>query len=69
MQLNFLTVMAYLIVIITVMTMVFGILAYFIYKMREAKRQKQQKLINENEKKEFDAKDKYLFFEFKEIIV
>ncbi len=67
MQFDFLTVMAYLIVAITVLTMVFGLLAYSVYKIREAKRA-QKKVQTASEKKRVEEeKIKYLFFEHKEI--
>ncbi len=36
MEMNFLTIMAYLIVVITLITMIFGIIAYSVYKLSEA---------------------------------
>ncbi len=67
MQFDFLSVMAYLIVAITVLTMVFGLLAYSVYKIREAKRtQKKLHAVSEKERVE-EEKIKYLFFEHKEI--
>ena len=67
MHFDFLTVMAYLIVAITVLTMVFGLLAYSIYKIREAKRaQKKAEIATEKEREE-EEKIKYLFFEQREI--
>ena len=67
MQFDFLTIMAYLIVGITVLTMVFGILAYSVYKIREAKRASRKvKTAQEKELVE-EEKIKYLFFEHKEI--
>jgi len=67
MQFDFLTVMAYLIVAITVLTMVFGLLAYSVYKVREAKRaRKNEKTALEKDQAQ-QEKNKYLFFEHKEI--
>ncbi len=67
MQFDFLSVMAYLIVAITVLTMVFGLLAYSVYKIRENKRA-QKKVQNKTEQEKIEAdKMKYLFFEHKEI--
>ena len=67
MQFDFLTVMAYLIVAITVLTMVFGLLAYSVYKIRETKRA-QKKVDTATEKERLqEEKIKYLFFEHKEI--
>jgi heme/copper-type cytochrome/quinol oxidase subunit 2 len=67
MQFDFLTVMAYLIVTITVLTMIFGLLAYSVYKIREVKRaNKQANTALEKEKVEKE-KIKYLFFEEKEM--
>ena len=67
MQFDFLTVMAYLIVAITVLTMVFGILAYSVYKIREVKRGRKKELTAIEVEREEEEKTKYLFFEHKEI--
>ncbi len=69
MNIDFLTMMAYLIVAITVITMIFGVIAYSVYKIREKKRTtKQQTGQNEN-LLTYDTTKKYLFFEQKEILV
>ena len=67
---NFLTMMAYLIVVITLITMIFGIIAYTVYKMREAKRSKmkQNNEIKQSER-ENEPKKQYLFFEQKELVL
>ena len=67
MQFDFLSVMAYVIVAITVLTMVFGLLAYSVYKIRERKRIEKKIHNGEQEEKREAAKIKYLFFEHKEI--
>jgi len=67
MQFDFLTVMAYLIVAITVLTMVFGLLAYSVYKIREAKRAGKQADTALEKAQLEEEKIKYLFFEHKEI--
>jgi heme/copper-type cytochrome/quinol oxidase subunit 2 len=67
MQFDFLTIMAYLIVAITVLTMVFGILAYSVYKVREAKRSQKKQINALEEQQAEEEKIKYLFFEHKEI--
>ena len=67
MDFDFLTMMAYLIVAITTMTMIFGLLAYSVYKTREIKRVKKQHLTKQGYEKEEEEKIKYLFFEHKEI--
>ena len=67
MQFDFLTIMAYLIVAITVLTMVFGILAYSVYKIREVKRGRKKALTAIEVEREEEEKTKYLFFEHKEI--
>ncbi len=69
MDLNFLSVMAYLVVAITLMTMIFGIIAYTIYKMREAKRAKLKSELSEQQAEEEAQKEKYLFFEEKEMLL
>jgi heme/copper-type cytochrome/quinol oxidase subunit 2 len=67
MQFDFLTVMAYVIVAITIMTMVFGLLAYSVYKIREVKRAKKQANTALEKVQDEEEKIKYLFFEHKEI--
>ena len=67
MQFDFLTIMAYLIVAITVLAMVFGILAYSVYKVREAKRSQKKEMSALEEEQAEEEKIKYLFFEHKEI--
>ncbi|HIP46630.1 MAG TPA: hypothetical protein EYG95_03625 [Campylobacterales bacterium] len=67
MQFDFLTMMAYLIVGITVLTMVFGILAYSVYKIREAKRASRKVKTAQAKELAEEEKIKYLFFEHKEI--
>ena len=70
MHINFLTLMAYLIVFITIITMVFGIIAYYVYKMRERKRSKKMDIQTKNLLLTYnDERKKYLFFEHKEIIL
>ena len=67
MQFDILSVMAYVIVAITVLTMVFGLLAYSVYKIRERKRA-EKKIQNSVQQEKIEAdKIKYLFFEQKEI--
>ncbi len=67
MQFDFLTVMAYLIVAITVLTMVFGLLAYSVYKVREAKRARKNETTALEKERAHEEKNIYLFFEHKEI--
>jgi heme/copper-type cytochrome/quinol oxidase subunit 2 len=67
MQFDFLTVMAYVIVAITIMTMVFGLLAYSVYKIREVKRAKKKANTALEKVQDEEEKIKYLFFEHKEI--
>ncbi len=69
MQFDFLTVMAYLIVAITVLTMVFGLLAYSVYKIREVKRAQKKSTTLSQKADEEEEKIKYLFFEEKEILL
>ncbi len=66
---NFLTIMAYLIVVITLITMIFGIIAYSVYKLREAKRATAKKENTEKESQLLEFQEKYLFFEQKELII
>ncbi len=69
MEFNFLTVMAYLVVVITLVTMIFGVIAYMVYKMREAKRAKIKNTASVNQEVQNAQKEKYLFFEHKEIVL
>ncbi len=69
MNIDFLTIMAYLIVVITLITMIFGVVAYTVYKMREAKRAKIKHEISSIQEEQNAQKEKYLFFEEKEMIV
>ncbi len=70
MHIDFLTLMAYLIVFITIITMVFGIIAYYVYKMRERKRSKKMDIQSKDLLLRCnDERKKYLFFEHKEIII
>lgn len=69
MQFDFLSVMVYLIVAITVLTMVFGLLAYSIYKIREAKRTRKKSHAKSEKDRVEEEKIKYLFFEQKEILL
>ena len=65
--LDYMTVLAYAIIGITTITMIFGILAYSVYKAREIKRAAMSKksLGSSNIK----AIKQYLFFEEREIII
>ena len=65
MELNFLQGMAYLIVAITLITMIFGILAYLVYKIREKKRAQRKGNTEESN----EEKAQYLFFQKKEMIL
>jgi heme/copper-type cytochrome/quinol oxidase subunit 2 len=69
MEMNFLTIMAYLIVVITLITMIFGIIAYSVYKLREAKRATVKKENDEKKTQLLELQEKYLFFEQKELII
>ena len=61
--------MAYLIVVITLITMIFGIIAYSVYKMRESKRAKKKNTNSDQNPGISSLQEKYLFFEQKEMIV
>jgi len=69
MNIDFLTIMAYLIVVITLMTMIFGIIAYVVYKMREARRAKVKESTSAAKEAQIAARKQYLFFEEKEIVL
>ena len=56
---NLLSFMSFLILGITILTMVFGVLAYFLYKTRE---RKQNKALESYEQVLAKSEDDYLFF-------
>jgi len=62
MDFDILKVLSYTVVVITILTMVFGIVAYAFYKIRE----KRRSIANANNI-EVKEKDKYLYFEEKEM--
>jgi heme/copper-type cytochrome/quinol oxidase subunit 2 len=51
-----------LILIITIITLIFGIIAYFLYKTREKKRAKNKKVLTYDEAIH-EIGDEYIFFE------
>ncbi len=61
---NILEILSYVVVAITVLTMVFGVVAYNLYKLRESIRKKRK--VNQNELE--DEYEKYLYFEEKELL-
>ena len=65
MNINILEILSYTVVIITVLTMVFGVLAYSFYKIRESRRNAQKENSGSDNVLQ---KDEYLFFDEKEIL-
>jgi heme/copper-type cytochrome/quinol oxidase subunit 2 len=65
MNFDILEVLSYTVVVITVLTMVFGVIAYYFYKLRESRRKRDNANQGSGEPKE---KDKYLYFEEKELL-
>ena len=65
MDFDILEVLSYTVVIITVLTMIFGVIAYYFYKLREHRRKVDNEKHAGGEPKE---KDKYLYFEEKELL-
>ena len=63
MSFDILTVLSYTVVVITVFTMTFGVIAYYFYKLRERRR----KIASANSSNEPKERDKYLYFEEKEL--
>ena len=59
MSFDFLSLMAYLIVFLTLLTMIFGVVAYMAYKKRERSRAKSSYL---GQKNESFKKEEHLFF-------
>jgi len=56
---NLLSFMSFLILGITILTMIFGVLAYFLYKTRERQQQKAEESYDEVLA---NSKDEFLFF-------
>ncbi len=65
MQFDILEVLSYTVVFITILTMIFGIVAYYLYKIREKRRTRRglEDSLNESED------DKYLYFRQKELLL
>jgi hypothetical protein len=66
MDFDILKVLSYTVVVITVLTMIFGVIAYYFYKLRE-RRRKIDNAKNSGEEPP-QEKDKYLYFEEKELL-
>lgn len=64
MTFDILKVLSYTVVVITVLTMIFGVIAYYFYKIRERRR----KMESAKNSGQIQEKDKYLYFEEKEIL-
>ncbi len=64
MTFDILKILSYTVVVITILTMIFGVIAYYFYKLRERRR----KLESANNSDQIQEKDKYLYFEEKEIL-
>ncbi len=65
MSFDILEVLSYTVVVITVLTMIFGVIAYNFYKLREIRRAKSSTKDGINQEEE---RDKYLYFEEKELL-
>ncbi len=65
MQFDILEVLSYTVVFITILTMIFGIIAYYLYKIREKRRARRGV---EDTLDEFED-DKYLYFRQKELLL
>jgi lipopolysaccharide export LptBFGC system permease protein LptF len=63
MTFDILKVLSYTVVVITVLTMIFGVIAYYFYKLRERRR----KIANADSSSVPQEKEKYLYFEEKEL--
>ncbi len=64
MPFDILKVLSYTVVVITVLTMIFGVLAYNFYKIRERKRAKNSASLDGALEQ---VRDKYLYFQEKEL--
>lgn len=62
---DILEILSYTVVVITILTMVFGVVAYNFYKLRERRRAKSKALQNGDDAA--PVRDKYLYFEEKEL--
>jgi hypothetical protein len=65
MNFDILEVLSYTVVVITVLTMVFGVIAYNFYKIREIRRARSGAKSGATQEEE---RDKYLYFEEKELL-
>lgn len=65
MQFDILKILSYTVVIITVLTMIFGVIAYNFYKLREKRRRENSQNHSGDAPQE---KDKYLYFQEKELL-
>ncbi len=64
MQFNILEILSYAVVFITILTMIFGVVAYSFYKIREARRKRRK----DNQITLKYQKEKYLYFEEKGLL-
>jgi hypothetical protein len=66
MDFDILKVLSYTVVVITVLTMIFGVIAYYFYKLRERRRKIDNAKNSGGEPPQ--EKYKYLYFEEKEVL-
>ena len=59
---NFIAFLSFSVLVIIILTLVFGVAAYFLYKMRERQRRKGSDVITYEELREEEGR-KYLFFD------
>lgn len=64
MQFNILEILSYAVVFITILTMVFGVIAYSFYKIREVRRKRRK----DNQMTLKYQKEQFLYFEEKELL-
>jgi heme/copper-type cytochrome/quinol oxidase subunit 2 len=59
---NFIAVLSFSVLVIIILTLIFGVVAYFLYKVREKQRRKAKDIITYEELREESGR-KFLFFD------
>jgi len=59
---NFIAILSFSILVIIILTLIFGVIAYFLYKIREKQRKKGREMITYEELREESGRE-YLFFD------
>jgi heme/copper-type cytochrome/quinol oxidase subunit 2 len=59
---NFIAILSFAVLVIIILTLVFGVIAYFLYKIREKERRKGRDMISYEDLRDESGRD-YLFFD------